>query len=280
MVPNFVLQICSLLTPYNLAAVKRSLRGTRATLFQIDHLSHAVDPDVVVIDTEFAQIPPVRGSLPEFVARNPHVGIALVGRLTRDFAADVAIAAHAGVSAVILSDFDAPQSMLGNLRDAYLRALPHRLVWSLQDELAQLPDRTADAVRAALTGHLPAKKVADVATFAGITQRTAYRHLDSAGFVEAKALHRVARLLRRLRDIYRPGTRLELVAAKGEWHSYDQFQRHVRALTGMSPRELRYRTDPTMVLGLLARALVPAWQDKQTAGRVAASRHLPIASAG
>jgi AraC-like DNA-binding protein len=170
--------------------------------------------------------------------------------------------ARVGLTVLVLHRFDDDPGRFRELLERLAsNALADSLVARLQPQLALLPIAPADAV-AECFRHPGLYGVAeDLARRGSASRRTLYRALDAAGLGSPSRVVKGARLLRAFAYLRDSGYSLEDVAVKCGFGSRQRFARHVRALAGMQPRELRRRMSPEEFVTLLAARLGEPEQD-------------------
>jgi AraC-like DNA-binding protein len=105
-----------------------------------------------------------------------------------------------------------------------------------------LPVVLARAIEQLVRSPARAKNSQDLATLAGMTLRTLYRHLTPVG-LHPRHLIVCARLLRAYTYLRGPGGRLKEVALKLGYSDPGQLSEQLREWTGHSPKDVR-RTLP------------------------------------
>ena len=161
--------------------------------------------------------------------------------------------AREGLTELVLHRFDDDPGRFRELLERLAsNALAEALVIRLQPRLALLPSALADAV-AECFRHPGLYGVADdLARRGSASRRTLYRALDAAGLGSPSRVVKGARMLRAYAYLRDSGYSLEDVAVKCGFGSRQRFARHVRALSGMKPRELRRRVTPEEFVTMLA----------------------------
>ena len=209
-----------------------------------------LDPDAIVVAPECCVAPEVQARLIQYLVTHPNIGVVVAGGLDRRLAKLVVEVSQERVLEVALTDSDAPISLWAALRTAYLQSVPARVLLGLRPSLGPMDPELEGAIEEALRGRLAAMPA--LAASAGRSLRQVYRHLGRAGITNPKDLIRIGRLIRVLPDLYRRGLNFHRVAEKYGYSNYYDFQLFVRRATGMTPRELRYRSDPTALPERLA----------------------------
>ena len=214
------------------------------------------DPDVLVLSPECSKAPAVQARLIRYLVTHPNVGVVVAGDLDRNMAKLVATVAGERVLEVALTDTDTPASLWAALRTAYLKSVPARVLLALRAFTGPMDANLEGAIEEALRGRLTA--MPELAASAACSLRQVYRHLGRLGITAPKDLIRVGRLIRVLPDIYRRGLNFHHVAEKYGYSNYYDFQMLVKRATGKTPRQLRYRSDPTELPGRLTELLLEA----------------------
>ena len=108
----------------------------------------------------------------------------------------------------------------------------------LADALGAMPVVLARAVEQLVRSPSRAKSSQELATMAGMTLRTLYRHLTPVG-LQPRHLIVSARLLRAYIFLRSPGSRLKEVALKLGYADPSHLSEQLRVWTGLSPKEIQ-----------------------------------------
>lgn len=171
--------------------------------------------------------------------------------------------AREGLTELVLHRFDDDPGRFRELLERLAsNALADALIARLQPRLMELPIGLADVVAEAFRHPGLYGAADDLARRSSISRRTLYRELEAAGLGTPSRLVKGARLLRAYGYLRDNGYSLEDVAVKCGFGSRQRFARHVRALAGVQPRELRRRVGPEAFVVMLAAHLgAPAGAD-------------------
>jgi AraC-like DNA-binding protein len=165
--------------------------------------------------------------------------------------------ARYGVEHVVLHRFDDdPRRFLELLERLPGYALSDRLLELLAQPLSRVSVEVARAVEWLYRTPSRFHDTPDLAAAAGMTVRTLYRQLESAGFASPKTLVQGARLLRAYSYLQEPGNQLQGVAEKLGYSEPRVLSRQMQAAIGLRPTELRNRIEPEAFVGLLAARLM------------------------
>jgi AraC-like DNA-binding protein len=148
--------------------------------------------------------------------------------------------AKVGVQHVVLSRFDdEPVRFLELLEGLPARGLSERMLESLSGALSSLPAPVVRGIEQLYRSPDRFKNAQDLAAAAGVTLRTLYRSLESAGIFSARTLVVSAKLLRAFGLLQDPGRSIKDVAANAGYHSPWQLSQQFRALTGQTTNRVR-----------------------------------------
>jgi len=161
--------------------------------------------------------------------------------------------AHEAVHQIVLHRYDdEPHRFLEMLERQPGNALSVALLDRLAPALAELPPSLSRAVERLVRQPMDFHDVGDLAATARITVRTAYRHLAIAGFASPRALLVGARLLRAYAYARDPRQSLEAIAAKVGYSAPRMMAKHMREVTGVTPRAVRRQVRPGEFVDTLA----------------------------
>lgn len=235
--PQLTERVLTAVKPYPLTALSGS------TILSPRPSTH--DPDVVVLAPQCCAATPIQARLIKYLVGHPNIGVVVVGDLDGSLAKLVTAVAAERVLEVALTNFDEPWMLWAAVRSAYLRSIPARVVLLLNEALRAVDHRVVSAMEQALSGKF--ETMPDLARAADCSLRQVYRHLGRAGIANPKDLIRLGRLLRVLPYVYRRGFSFHYVAEKYGYSNYYDFQLLVRRVTDMTPRQLRHRSDPSVL---------------------------------
>ena len=132
-------------------------------------------------------------------------------------------------------------------RMSYLRAVGPQVRRILKPRLLTVLDEEgADVWLACRTIHCD--NVDEMAASIGVSRRTLYRILDRHGFKGPKEILRVQRVVSALPALAAGAGPLPDIAKRSGYGDYARFQRMVRKVTGVTPRQLRHSSYDVMQL--------------------------------
>jgi len=126
----------------------------------------------------------------------------------------------------------------------------------LDDALRCVPEALRMAIRSLFEAPGNIRTVDDLAAAARMTRRAAYRWFSAAGIRSPRLLVLAPRLLRATMLLSQPGRTLSDVARRLGYSKPELLSMHLRAITGLRPRQLRDPSCAAAVPELIARRLV------------------------
>ena len=213
--------------------------------------------DVAVIDPVGTARSMVRETV-ELLHRFPSLPVMLYTSLAPSALKAVAELAPHGVRHVVIHRYeDQPSRFLELIERLPEHALGEAVLDRLATPLSKLPPTLATAVeRLVRRPHLYGN-VEALAAAAGVTVRTVYRHVESAGFSSPRSLLVGARLLRAYSYLRDPGHSVEDIAVKLGYTEPRIFTRNAREALGLTPTALRRALAPDAFLERLVAFVYP-----------------------
>jgi AraC-like DNA-binding protein len=209
------------------------------------------DADLLVVD------PAVRdGQLAEaiedIIARHPSLPVVVYTSLAPTAMRLVVRLARLGVQHVVLNRFDdEPRRFLELIERVPAHPLAELMLHELATPLQALPVVLARAIEQLVRSPSRAKNSGELATLAGMTLRTLYRHLTPVG-LQPRHLIVCARLLRAYTYLHGPGSRLKEVALKLGYADPSHLSEQLREWTGHAPKDIRRTLLPEEFVRLVA----------------------------
>ena len=142
-------------------------------------------------------------------------------------------------------------------RIAHLKgdSLGHQLLRRYAENLTDMPERSSLAVVGVLSGHVDAKRVADM-TPDTVGRRGFERHVKRAGFGGASNIVQVARLLHARETLFEKHSTVESAAAGAGYGSSRALQAASMRLAECAPRELVVMSQTERIVECLAKRLL------------------------
>jgi AraC-like DNA-binding protein len=165
---------------------------------------------------------------------------------------------HAAAQVVLHRYDDEPARFLGLLERQAASSLSVAILELVGPALAALPPALARAVERLIRQPTDFHSVADVASSAQVTVRTAYRHLALAGFASPRVLVVGARLLHAYAYARDPRQSLDVIANKVGYSAPRMVTKHMREAIGETPRTVRRQMRPEEFVNALAHWMYPA----------------------
>ncbi len=212
------------------------------------------DADLLVVD------PSVRDgqtaeAVDELIVSHPSMPVIVYTSLTPTAMRLVVRLARRGVEHVVLNRFDdEPARFLDLIERVPAHPMAELLLRELAEPLRVLPVVLARAIEQLVRSPSRVRNSQDLASQAGMTARTLYRHLTPLGF-QPRHLIVCARLLRAYTFLHGPRSRLKEVARKLGYASPDGLRDQLREWTGYSPRDMRGDITPEEFVRLLVEHL-------------------------
>ena len=225
----------------------------------------AEDADLLVLDPAAREGMMVE-SLEALVNRHPRLPVIVYTTLTPQAMRLVVRLARVGVQHVVLNRFDdEPRRFLDLIERVPAHPLSELLLEQLAEPMRQLPVVLARAIEQLVRSPSRASSVPELAALAGMTSRTLYRYMASAG-LPPRELIVCARLLRAYTFLRSPDSRLKEVSVKLGYAEPARLSEQLREWTGFAPKELRHSVEPTdFVRRLVDRLRRAELEDEQAA---------------
>jgi AraC-like DNA-binding protein len=196
------------------------------------------DADLLIVD------PSVRGgelteAIEEIIAQHRSLPVIVYTTLAPTAMRAVVRLARLGVQHVVLNRFDdEPRRFLELIERVPAHPVAELMLRELADSLRLMPVVLARAVEQLIRSPSRVRNTQDLATMAGMTLRTVYRHLTPMG-LQPRHLIVSARLLRAYTFLVGPESRLKEVALKLGYADPDLLSDQLRSWLGLSPKEIR-----------------------------------------
>ena len=225
--------------------------GAAADPAELHSLLRVSDADLLVVD------PAVRDGLhadavEEIIARHPSLPVVVYTSLAPSAMRLVVRLARIGVEHVVLNRFDdEPRRFLELIERVPAHPIAELMLRELSTQLKALPVVLARAIEQLIRSPSRARNSQELATSAGMTPRTLYRHLAPIG-LQPRHVVVCAKLLRAYTFLHGPDSRLKEVAHKLGYGEPESLRRQLREWTGHSPKELRQLVPPEEFVRLLA----------------------------
>lgn len=211
--------------------------------------------DVLVVDP-LADGTPRTGVVAELHRQFPSLPIVVYTTLSGGSMRAIHELGRLGIEHVVLNRFDDERRrFLELLERVPAQALSDQVLQLLEPELARLPVTMIRAVELLFRGPTRFRNAQDLAAVAGVQVRTMYRQLDAAGIRSPRLFVAAARLLRAYTLMRDPGRQIKDVAARVGYHSQYQLTKHMRALTGRTPRVARLTVEPEEFVAALVQGV-------------------------
>ncbi len=201
------------------------------------------DADLMIVD------PSVNGGLlaetiEEIIARHPSLPVIVYTTLAPATMRSVVRLARLGVQHVVLNRFDdEPRRFLELIERVPAHPVAELMLRELADALRLMPVVLARAVEQLMRSPSRVRNTQDLATMAGMTLRTLYRHLTPMG-LQPRHLIVSARLLRAYIFLRGPEHRLKEVALKLGYADPASLSEQLKSWSGLSPKDIRRTLTP------------------------------------
>ncbi len=208
------------------------------------------DADLLVVD------PSVRDgqmaeAVEELIAGHPSLPVIVYTTLSPMAMRLVVRLARCGVEHVVLNRFDdEPARFLELIERVPAHPMAELMLRELAGPLRVLPVVLARAIEQLVRSPSRVRNSQELASQAGMTTRTLYRHLAPVG-LHPRHLIACARLLRAYTFLHSPRSRLKEVARKLGYASPDGLRDQLREWTGQTPKDLRGEITPEEFVRLL-----------------------------
>jgi len=224
----------------------------------------AEDADLLVLDPA-ARDGVMVDSLESLVSRHPELPVIVYTTLAPQAMRLVVRLARVGVQHVVLNRFDdEPRRFLDLIERVPAHPLSELLLEQLAEPMRKLPVVLARAIEQLVRSPSRASSVPELAALAGMTSRTLYRYMASAG-LPPRELIVCARLLRAYTFLRNPDSRLKEVSVKLGYAEPARLSEQLREWTGFAPKELRRGVEPAEFVRRLAERLRRAEIEDETA---------------
>jgi AraC-like DNA-binding protein len=248
------------LLPRNLLAHLRIVLGdshslsTAADPAELHSMLRVGDADLLVLDPAVHD-GQMADAVEEIIAGHPSLPVIIYTTLAPTSMRLVVRLARLGVQHVVLNRFDdEPRRFLDLIERVPAHAVAELMLEELATQLQALPVVLARAIEQLVRSPSRARNSQELATMAGMTLRTLYRHLTPVG-LQPRHLIVCARLLRAYTYIRGPGSRLKEVALKLGYADPSQMSEQLRDWTGYAAKDIRRLLPPEEFVRLLAEHL-------------------------
>jgi AraC-like DNA-binding protein len=212
------------------------------------------DADLLVVDPAVGD-GQLTEAVEEIIARHPSLPVIVYTTLAPTSMRLVVRLARLGVQHVVLNRFDdEPRRFLELIERVPAHPLAELMLQDLATQLQALPVVLARAIEQLVRSPSRARNSQELATMAGMTLRTLYRHLTPVG-LQPRHLLVCARLLRSYTYLRGPGGRLKEVALKLGYAEPHLLSEQLRDWTGHAPKDIRRSLSPEEFVRLLAEHL-------------------------
>jgi AraC-like DNA-binding protein len=203
----------------------------------------AGDADLLIVDPAMHE-GLLAEAIEEIVARHSSLPVVVYTTLLPASMRQVMRLARLGVQHVVLNRFDdEPRRFLELIERVPAHPVAELMLRELAESLRAMPVVLARAVEQLVRTPSRAKNSQELATMAGMTLRTLYRHLTPLG-LQPRHLIVSARLLRAYIFLRGPGSRLKEVALKLGYADPGQLSAQLRDWTGLAAKEIKHALPP------------------------------------
>jgi len=235
--------------PRNLLAHLRIVLGDTHSLgaatdaAELHSMLRAGDADLLIVDPAMHD-GLLAEAIEEIVARHSSLPVVVYTTLMPASMRQVMRLARLGVQHVVLNRFDdEPRRFLELIERVPAHPVAELMLRELAESLRLMPVVLARAVEQLVRTPSRAKNSQELATMAGMTLRTLYRHLTPLG-LQPRHLIVSARLLRAYIFLRGPGSRLKEVALKLGYADPGQLSAQLRDWTGLAAKEIKHALPP------------------------------------
>jgi AraC-like DNA-binding protein len=246
--------------PRNLLAHLRIVLGDAHSLVaaadsaELHSLLRVGDADLLILDPSMHS-GLLADAIEEIIARNASLPVVVYTTLAPAAMRHVMRLARLGVQHVVLNRFDdEPRRFLELIERVPAHPIAELMLRELAEPLRLMPVVLARAVEQLVRSPSRVKNTQDLATMAGMTLRTVYRHLTPVG-LQPRHLIVSARLLRAYIFLRGPGSRLKEVALKLGYADPGHLSEQLRDWTGLAPKEIRRTLPPAEFVRRIAEHL-------------------------
>ncbi len=257
--------------PRNLLAHLRNVLGETHLLAaaadpaELHSLLRIGDADLLIVDPAVHDGQRAE-AIEEIVARNASLPVVVYTTLAPASMRHVVRLARLGVQHVVLNRFDdEPRRFLELIERVPAHPVAELMLQELAESLRCMPVVLARAVEQLIRSPSRVRNTQDLATMAGMTLRTVYRHLTPVG-LQPRHLIVSARLLRAYVFLRNPGSRLKEIAHKLGYADPGHLSEQLRDWTGVAPKDIRRAMTPAEFVHRIAEHLRRA--DRETEDEV------------
>jgi AraC-like DNA-binding protein len=212
------------------------------------------DADLLIVDPAMNE-GVVAEAIEEIIARHPSLPVVVYTTLAPASMRHIMRLARLGVQHVVLNRFDdEPGRFLELIERVPAHPVAELMLQELAELLRSMPIVLARAVEQLVRSPSRAKNSREMATMAGMTLRTLYRHLTPLG-LHPRHLIVSARLLRAYIFLRGPGSRLKEVALKLGYSDPGQLSEQLKDWTGLAPKDIRRELPPAEFVRRIAEHL-------------------------
>jgi AraC-like DNA-binding protein len=201
------------------------------------------DADLMIVDPSVHDGKPAE-AIEEIIVRHPALPVVVYTTLAPTSMRQVMRLARLGVQHVVLNRFDdEPRRFLELIERVPAHPVAELMLRELAESLRLMPVVLARAVEQLVRSPSRARNSQELASMAGMTLRTLYRHLTPVG-LQPRHLIVSARLLRAYTFLRGPGSRLKEVALKLGYADPSQLSEQLRDWTGLAPKDIQRALPP------------------------------------
>jgi AraC-like DNA-binding protein len=212
------------------------------------------DADLLIVDPAMND-GVVAEAIEEIIARHSSLPVVVYTTLMPASMRHVMRLARLGVQHVVLNRFDdEPRRFLELIERVPAHPVAELMLQELAEPLRSMPVVLARAVEQLVRSPSRARNSQELATMAGMTLRTLYRHLTPLG-LPPRHLIVSARLLRAYIFLRGPGSRLKEVAVKLGYADPGHLSEQLRDWTGLSAKDIRNTLPPAEFVRRIAEHL-------------------------
>ena len=195
------------------------------------------DADVLIVDPSL-RVGLLAEAIEEIMARHPSLPVIVYTTLAPAAMRVVVRLARLGVQHVVLNRFDdEPRRFLELIERVPAHPVAELMLQELAESLRLMPVVLARAVEQMIRSPSRVRSTQDLATMAGMTLRTVYRHLTPMG-LQPRHLIVSARLVRAYIFLRGPESRLKEVALKLGYADPATLSEQLKSWSGLSPRDI------------------------------------------
>ena len=221
---------------------------------ELHSLLRVGDADLLILDPS-VHSGMLAEAIEEIIARHTALPVVVYTTLAPASMRHIMRLARLGVQHVVLNRFDdEPRRFLELIERVPAHPVAELMLRELAEQLRLMPVVLARAVEQLVRSPSRVKNTQDLASMAGMTLRTVYRHLTPVG-LQPRYLIVSARLLRAYIFLRGPGSRLKEVALKLGYADPGHLSEQLREWTGLAPKDIRRTLTPAEFVRRIAEHL-------------------------